>query len=158
MARTNATTVDEYLQELPAERREVMAAMREFILRNLPKGYREAMSWGCICYEIPLETFPDTYNGQPLGYVGLAAQKDSYSLYLMGVYGDPTKRVELEKGFAKLGKKMNMGKSCLRFKRTEDLPLGTIAKLIAGTPPKKMLAMYEAARAQSKKKRATKRA
>ena len=154
MAQSRAATVDEYLQELPAERREVMAAMRELILRNLPKGYREAMDWGCICYEVPLETFPDTYNGKPLGYVALAAQKDSYSLYLMGVYGDPKKREMLEKAFAKLGKKMNMGKSCLRFKRTEDLPLDTIAKLIAGTPPKKMIAFHEAARAESKKRRA----
>ena len=158
MAQSHAATVDDYLQELPAERREVMAAVRELILRNLPKGYREAMSFGCICYEIPLETFPDTYNGQPLGYIGLAAQKDSYSLYLMGVYGDPKKRETLEKGFAKLGKKMNMGKSCLRFKRTEDLPLDTIAKLIAGTPPKKMIAIHEAARTESKKRRAAKRA
>lgn len=158
MARTYAANVDEYLQELPEERRAVMHTMRELILRNLPKGYREAMSWGCICYEVPLETFPDTYNGQPLGYVGLAAQKDSYSLYLMGVYGDPKKREVLEKGFAKLGKKMKMGKSCLRFKRTEDLPLETIAKLIASTPPKKMIAIHETARTESKQRRATKRA
>jgi hypothetical protein len=153
MPRTNAATVDEYLQELPDERRTVMAAMLDLIRKNIPKGYRESMTWGMITYEVPLEVFPDTYNGQPLGYVARAAQKDSFSLYLMRVYGDPKQREQLEKAFAKLGKKMNMGKSCLRFKRTDDLPLDTIAKLIASTSPETMIAFHEAAHGTAKKAR-----
>jgi hypothetical protein len=145
MPRTTAATVDEYLQTLPEERRAVVAAMRTLIRENIPDGYREAIAAGLITYSVPLEVFPNTYNGQALWYLALAAQKDSYSLYLMRVYGDPAQRKELEQAFAKLGKKMNMGKSCLRFKRMDDLPLDTLAKLIASTPPETMIAFHEAA-------------
>jgi len=147
MARTNATTVDAYLAELPDERRAVMSAIRELILKNLPKGYRESMNWGMISYEIPLEVFPDTYNGQPFGYVALAAQKNYYALHLMGVCVDSKQREVLEKGFAKLGKKMDMGKGCLRFKKVEDLPLDTVAKVIASATPEKLMARVKTLRA-----------
>lgn len=146
MARTDATTVDEYLGELPEERRQVMARMIELIRRNLPKGYRESIAFGQITYAIPLENYPDTYNKQPLMYLALAAQKNYYALYLMGAYGDPKQREALENAFAKSGKKMDMGKSCLRFKTPDDLPLKDIAEIIASTPPEKMIRMHEAAR------------
>jgi hypothetical protein len=146
MARSNATTVQAYLDELPEERRAVIAAVRKVILRHLPKGYREAMNWGIINYEIPLERFPDTYNGQPLTYVALAAQKNHYALYLMCVYGDDNRQSWLRTAFEKAGKKLDMGKSCVRFKRLEDLPLDVIGQVVAATTPEQYIARYESVR------------
>src|SRR5689334_5703907 len=114
MARSNAATVQEYLDELPDDRRAVVAAVREVILRNLPPGYREAMSWGVISYEVPLERYPDTYNGQPLGYIALAAQKNHFALYLMCVYHNAEREAWLRREFKKAGKKLDLGKACLR--------------------------------------------
>ena len=146
MTKSKAATVEEYLDELPADRRAVVAAVREVILRNLPKGYREAMNWGVINYEVPLERFPDTYNGQPLCYVALAAQKNHYALYLMCVYGNAKQKAWLTKEFEKAGKKLDMGKSCVRFRKLEDLPLDAIGKVVAGTTPEQYIAYYEASR------------
>src|SRR5687767_4872060 len=89
MASSSATTVEGYLDELPAERRVVVAAVRDTIRKTLPKGYRETMNWGMITYELPLERYPDTYNGQPLMYAAVAAQKHYYAVYLTGLYQDP---------------------------------------------------------------------
>jgi hypothetical protein len=146
MVASDAGTVEGYLDELPEDRRAVVAAVRELILRNLPEGYREAMRWGMISYEIPLERYPDTYNGQPLGYVGLAAQKNHYALYLMGVYGDPEGEAELRAAYDRAGKKLDMGKSCLRFRRLDDLLMDAVGPLIAGIPPDAYIARYEASR------------
>jgi uncharacterized protein YdhG (YjbR/CyaY superfamily) len=148
MVQSQAETVEAYLEELPPERREVVSQMRELILENLPNGYRETMSWGMISYEVPLETYPNTYNGKPLGYIGLAAQKRHYALYLMAVYQNPEQLKALEAAFEAAGKRMDMGKSCLRFRRVEDVPLETIAGLVASTTPEQFIAMYE----QSRKK------
>lgn len=95
---------------------------------------------------MPLETYPDTYNKKPLCYVGLAAQKNFHTLYLMGAYGDPKQRKRLEDAFERSGKKMDMGKSCLHFQTADDLPLEAIGKIIASTPPERMIEQYEAAR------------
>jgi Domain of unknown function (DU1801) len=150
MVKSAATNVDQYLAELPEERRGVMTAVRKLIRKNLPKGYSESMEWGMICYGIPLEEYPDTYNGQPLAYIALAAQKNSLSLYMMGVYGSAAKDAELRAAFEAAGKKLDMGKSCIRFKSLDDLELNAIAKAIASTPPKKYIELYEAARAKAK--------
>jgi hypothetical protein len=104
------------------------------------------MNWGMISYEIPLEIYPDTYNGQPLGYLALASQKNHYSLYMMGVYQDPEQEAFLKQGFEEAGKKLDMGKSCVRFRKLDDVALDTLAKLIASTPPLEMIARYEARR------------
>ena len=146
MARSNAASVDAYLDELPADRRAVVSSVREVILRNLPEGYRESMNWGMITYEVPLDRYPDTYNGQPLGYVALAAQKNYFALYLMGTYQDSEQETRLKREFEKAGKKLDMGKSCLRFKRTDDLALHAIAKVIASTPPERFIERYETQR------------
>lgn len=146
MARSNAATVDEYLRELPDERREVVSAVRKVIRKHLPRGYREAMRWGMIQYEVPLEVFPDTYNGQPFGYVAIAAQKNHYSLYLMGACVDSKQRAAIAKAFADAGLKLDMGKSCLRFKSVDDLPLETLANVIAGTPPETLIAQVRRVR------------
>ena len=148
MPRSSATTVAKYLASLPPERRKVVAAVRQTVVKHMPKGYRETMGWGMICYGIPLEEYPETHNGRPLCYAALAAQKNHFALYLMGAYVDARQVAALEKAFARAGKRMDMGKSCLRFKRLEDLPLPAIAKVIASTPPRKFIAFYEAARAK----------
>jgi hypothetical protein len=146
MAKSGATTVEGYLQELPEERREVVSAVRGVVLSHLPAGYQETMSWGMISYELPLERYPDTYNGQPLAFAALAAQKNHYSLYLNCVYQDPEGESRLREEFRKAGKKLDMGKSCVRFKKLDDLPLDVIGRVIAGTPPEEFIAGYEAAR------------
>lgn len=146
MAKSNAQTVEEYLQELPEYRREVIAEIRELILEHLPDGYDETINWGMISYEIPLEKYPDTYNNQPLSYLGLAAQKNHNSLYLMPVYQDEELQDWLEEEFKKANKKMDMGRSCLRFNTVSDLPLEAIAKIISHQTPDEFIAAYEETR------------
>lgn len=146
MVRSRAETVEDYLSELPDERREVVSAVRDVIIENLPAGYQESMNRGMISYEIPLERYPDTYNGQPLAYIGLAAQKNHYALYLMGVYQDAELADWLQAEFEKSGKKYDMGKSCLRFRKLEDLPLDVIAEVVGRVTPDRLIAGYEASR------------
>ena len=150
MVQSKAQTVKGYLDELPADRRKEIAKVRSVVKKNLPKGYCESMGFGMICYVIPLARYPDTYNKQPLGTAALAAQKNYNALYLMGAYADPKRRKQLEDAFKKSGKKIDMGKSCLRFRKADDLPLDAIGDIIASTPPEKMIAMYEAARPKKK--------
>jgi uncharacterized protein YdhG (YjbR/CyaY superfamily) len=146
MVSSQAATVAEYLDELPEERRAVVARVRQTVLDHLPAGYQETMRWGMISYEIPLERYPDTYNGQPLAYIGLAAQKRHYALYLMGVYADSDQERRLREVYAERGLRLDFGKSCLRFRRLEELPLDLIAELVAATPPEAHIAQYEASR------------
>jgi hypothetical protein len=146
MVSSKALTVDDYLAELPPERRSIVASVRDLVRRNLPAGYRETMNWGMISYELPLERYPNTYNKQPLGYAALAAQKNNYTLYLTCTYQNDKQRKWLEREFKKAGKKLDMGKSCLHFKRLEDLPLDVIAQAIASTPPDRYIEQYEASR------------
>ena len=146
MAQSKASTVEEYLGELSEERREVVSAVRDLVAKNLPKGYLESMGWGMITYEIPLATYPNTYNGKPLGYMALAAQKNHYALYLMCVYQDPEREAWLKDEFKQAGKKLDMGKSCLRFRRVEDLPMKAIGELVRSVTPDQFIKQYESAR------------
>lgn len=145
MALSKATTVDEYLADLPDERRTEIARVRRMIKRSLPKGYREMMSSGMIAYSIPLETYPDTYNKQPLCYVALAAQKNYNALYLMGAYAKPGQEAAVRSAFAKAGKKLDMGKSCIRFKQADDLPLDQLSEIIRGLPAEELIELVKAA-------------
>ncbi len=148
MASSKAATVDEYLAELPEDRREVVAAVRDMVVRNLPDGYRETMAFGMIGYGIPLERYPHTYNKQPLAYAAIAAQKNYYALYLMGTYTGEQEQA-VRDAFAAEGKKLDMGKSCIRFKKLDDLPLDALGRIIAATPPEAYIAQYEATRGAS---------
>ena len=139
-------TVAEYLAGLPADRRTELVRVRRFIKQHLPKGYKEAMDWGVIMYAVPLKVYPDTYNGHALCYVALAAHKSYSSLYLMAVYGSKTLMAELRAGFKRAGKKLDMGKSCIHFKRADDLDLETIGKLIARMPVSKYVEVAKAAK------------
>lgn len=149
MASSKAQTVEQYLRELPEDRRAVVSAVRDLVLRSLPAGYREAMGFGMITWGIPLEEYPDTYNGQPLGYAALAAQKNYYALYLMAPYPDAAREQWLRDEFARAGKKLDMGRSCLRFKKLDDLPLDVVGRVVASTPPAELIAQHEKARARA---------
>lgn len=143
---SKAATAVEYLSELSEERRQIMSKVREVILKNLPDGYVETMNWGMISYEVPLSVYPDTYNKQPLSFAGLASQKNHCSLYLMCVYQDADQLSWMEAQFESAGKKLNMGKSCIRFKKLEDLQLDVIGKIIAETTVEKFIKSYEKSR------------
>ena len=129
--RSNAVTVEEYLNELSPERREAVETVRQVILEHLPDGYEEAMNWGMISYQVPLETYPDTYNKKPLMYAALASQKNHMSLYLTGIYIDEKASDEFEKAYIATGKRYDVGKSCVRFRNLEDLPLNLIGESIS---------------------------
>jgi hypothetical protein len=155
MAKNDAATIDEYLAALPEDRRAALASVRAVIRKNLPGGYEEGMGFGMISYTLPLAKYPDTYNGQPLCYAGLAAQKNHSALYLTGAYADPKIEKALRDGFAKAGKRLDMGKSCIRFKAAEDLPLEVIGKAVAALPPEAFIERHEKARAGGSAKKKT---
>jgi hypothetical protein len=146
MQNKTAKTADEYLAALEPDRREAIAAVRTVIRKNLPKGYAEFVSWGMLSYGIPLSRFPNTYNGQPLCYAALAAQKNYCSLYLMSVSGDKRHEAKLRDGFKAAGKKLDMGKSCIRFQSPDDLSLDVVGELIAAVPPETWIEIFEKSR------------
>ncbi len=146
MVQSSAKTVEEYLKQLPDEDRKVLSAVRKVVKSSLPKGYEEAMTSGMIGYGIPLSRYPKTYNKQPLSYVALARQKNHYALYLMCAYMDPAQTKALEEGFRKAGRKLDMGKSCIRFTSLDDLPLDVIGEVVASTPVERYIEVYESTR------------
>jgi len=144
--RARARIPSEYLKSLPDDRRKAIAAVRKVILENLPKGFEESIGWGAITYEVPLKTLPDTYNGQPLCIAALASQKNHMALYLMGVYGDEGVHERFREEFKASGKKLDMGKACVRFKKLEDLPLDVIGKTISRVTLEKFVEAYRRSR------------
>ena len=151
MAQSKAKTADAYLAELTPERREAVASVRQIILDHLPEGYEESMQYGMIGYVIPLDRYPITYNKQPLGIAALASQKNYMSLYLMNVYGDEETERWFTERYVASCKKLNMGKSCVRFKTLDDLPVDLIGEAIARTPVADFIALYEASRSPAKR-------
>lgn len=144
--RSDAATVEEYLASLPEGREEALSVVRSVILDRLPDGYAEEMRWGMISYEVPLAIQPDTYNGKPLMYAALASQKRHMAVYLSGVYADPEARDDLEQAYRATGKRMDMGKSCVRFRRLDDLPLDVIGDAVARYPVDDFVGLYHRAR------------
>ena len=132
--RSEARTVREYLAALPADRRKAIAAVRKVIRENLPDGYEEVMNWGMITYQVPLATYPDTYNGQPLMYAALASQKNHMAVYLTGIYTSDGSRAAFEAAYRTTGKRFDVGKSCVRFSTLDDLPLPLIGETIGSLP------------------------
>lgn len=153
--KSTATTVEEYLDELPKDRREAIEAVREIILKNLPKGYQEVLQYGMLGYVVPLSAFPAGHlnrKNEPVPYVCLASQKNYMSIYLTtvgapwiarGVSGDT--EGEFRKQYKATGKKLDMGKSCIRFKKLDDLAQNVIAQTVAKWPMKKFIATCEKA-------------
>jgi hypothetical protein len=146
MAKKIVTSVADYLSTLPDERRTLISKVRALILKHLPNGYEEGFEYGTITYQIPLTAGPATYNGKPLCYAALASHKNYCTLYLMAPYGNPKLRAELEDGFKKAGKKLDMGKSCVHFKSMDDLPVAVIAKSIASVAAAKYIKAYNDSR------------
>jgi uncharacterized protein YdhG (YjbR/CyaY superfamily) len=142
--RTKATTVEEYLAELPADRREAIETVRATILERLPAGYEEVMNWGMITYQVPLEIYPNTYNKQPLMFAALASQKNHMAVYLTGIYISDEARDEFEAAYRATGKRLDVGKSCVRFKKLDDLPLDLIGDTIASVSVDRLVAHVEA--------------
>ena len=142
MVSSSAATVADYLASLePAQRTEI-AAVRDLVNARLPAGYVEVMAHGMIGWVIPLADFPDTYNKQPLVYAALAAQKNANSLYLNCVYASAERTERLHTAWAATGKTLDMGKSCIRFKRASDLALDVVGDEIAATTPAEFIAFY----------------
>ncbi|HAI08812.1 MAG TPA: DUF1801 domain-containing protein [Dehalococcoidia bacterium] len=146
MAKSKAETVDGYLAELPEDRRAAISAVRQVVLENLPQGYEEMMQFGMIGYVIPLERYPVTYNGQALQYAALASQKNYMSLYLMNVYSDETVERWFVDRYKDSGKRLDMGKACVRFKSLQDLPIDLVGEAIALTPVDRFIERYEMSR------------
>jgi len=150
MVSSKAATPAAYLASLPADRRKVIAAVRDVIRRHLPTGYVETMNWGMLAYEVPLARYPKTYNGQPLMYLAIAAQKNNYALYLTSAASREPLMKKLETAYRAAGRKLDMGKGCLRFKTLEELPLDIVAELVASTSVEQRIAASEEARASKR--------
>ncbi len=137
--KSNATTVDGYVAALPADRKETISRVLAVIREHMPKGYQESILWGMPCWSVPLERYPNTYNKQPLMIAALASQKRHYAVYLMLPDCKPWFIAEYKKS----GKKMDMGGSCVRFKRFEDVPLELIGEAVGRVGVEEYLAYYE---------------
>jgi uncharacterized protein YdhG (YjbR/CyaY superfamily) len=150
---SEATTVQKYLAALPDDRRKAIKAVRRAILENLPEGYEETMNWGMITYQVPLKTYSDTYNGQPLMYAALASQKNHMAVYLTGIYTSDPDRRAFENAYKATGKRFDVGKSCVRFKKLDDLPLQLIGDTIAKLPVEELVRRTEAAHSGRRSKK-----
>ncbi len=146
----SATTITEYLAGLPEDRRKALKAVRAVVNSRLPKGYQETFAWGMITWSVPLEVYPDTYNGQPLCYAAIASQKNHMALYLMCAYRDGPLQKKLVSGFKGAGKKLDMGKACIRFRKLDDLPLDVIGEIAGAVPMKAFVATAKQAHAKQK--------
>ena len=144
MARSHAKSPAAYLKELPADRRREISRVRAMVRKHLPDGYREVMNWGMITYEVPITRHPAAANGQPLCFAALAAQKNHLALYFMPI--DAKVLGRLKAAFKQAGKKLDMGKSCIRFKQADDLPLDAIGAEIAAVPLDRYVAYMDAVR------------
>ena len=142
--KSTAATVEEYLYGLSPERREAVSAVRQAVLSNLPDGYEEIMDFGMIAYVVPLARVPKTYNGHPLMYAAISSEKNYVSVHLMNVYADPETTQWFLDNYKATGKRLDMGKSCVRFRKLDDLPLDLIGEAVGRTPMEEWIALYEA--------------
>lgn len=152
---SKARTVKDYLDSLPPDRRAALQAVRKVIRDNLDDGFQECMQYGMIGYCVPHKLYPAGYHcdpAQPLPFGGLASQKGHMSLYLMALYMNPDDEKWFRAAWARTGKKLDMGKSCIRFKKLEDLPLEVIGQAIARMKLKDYVARYEANLAAPRKR------
>ena len=141
-----ATSVAQYLDELEPDRRADVEQLLEVVRRSIQPGYEEAMAWGMICFQVPMSVSGPTYNNQPLANVAIAAQKNHLSIYLLGIYASKEQAQEFESRWVANGKKLNMGKSCVRFKKASDADLETIAWAASLLSPSEFVQMYQSAR------------
>jgi uncharacterized protein YdhG (YjbR/CyaY superfamily) len=154
----SAPNVDAYLASLPPDRRAAITAVRDVITRHLPEGYEEGMQYGMIAYYVPKSLYPAGYHAnpeQPLGFAALGSQKSHMALYLMCVYGDGELNRWFVDEYKKTGKKLDMGKACVRFKKLDDLPLDLVGRTVARVPVAAYVAKVEAMLAETKARKAT---
>lgn len=146
---SKAATVDAYIAELPEDRQKAVNELRKVIKKNLPKGFKECMNYGMIGYVVPHSIYPAGYHCDPklpLPFMGLASQKNAISVYHMGVYADPKLYKWFTEAHAKVSpKKLDMGKSCIRYKKAEDIPFKLIGELSAKLTVEEWIAWYEKA-------------
>ena len=143
------------MRELPDDRRKPIKAVRKVIRDNLPTGYKEGMQYGMIGYFVPHKLYPNGYHcdpEQPLPFAHLASQKNHIAVYLFGMYSEPKLSEWFIKQWKATGKKLDMGKSCIRFKKIDDVPLELIGQVIKKVPVKKMIKLYEEAIDPAKRK------
>lgn len=162
------TTVEQYLAALPEDRRVAIAAVRDTILKNLDKEYQETLQYGMLGYSVPHSVYPAGYHcdpRQPLPFAALASQKGHMSLYMMGLYcgcgdgdGDNEQTRWFKESWLRTGKKLDMGKACIRFKKLEDVPLEVIGEAIRRIPARTYIARYEEVLKQTKGAGAAKKA
>ena len=144
---SKAVTVDEYIASLPEDRKEAIATIRKIILKNIPKGFKEVMGYGMVGYAVPHSIYPNGYHCDPklpLPFMGLASQKNAISFYHMGIYADPKVLKWFTGEYVKRAKgKLDMGKSCIRFKKPEQIPYDLIGELMSKITPEAWIALYE---------------
>jgi uncharacterized protein YdhG (YjbR/CyaY superfamily) len=152
---SKATTVDAYLAELPEERQKAVSKLRSVIKKNLPKGFKEGIGYGMMGWSVPHTIYPSGYHcnpKDPLPFMGLASQKNSINLYHMGIYADPTLLKWFQEAHAKASpKKLDMGKSCIRYKKPEDIPFDLIGDLASKMTTDDWIKLYETNLKGSKK-------
>jgi uncharacterized protein YdhG (YjbR/CyaY superfamily) len=144
--KTSSQAVSAFLAALPDDRRREVERVRALVRKHLPKGYEEVISNNMLVYQVPLDRYPDTYNGRPLWYVALGSQKNYLALHLMRVYADAEQQQQLTNAFKAAAKKLDMGKACIRFKSADDLPSDAIADIVASTPVDRWVEIAESAR------------
>jgi len=144
---SNAATPDEYMEHLPEDRKTAMQELRKVIKKNLPKGFKETMGYGNLGWVVPHSKYPAGYHcnpDQPLPFLGIASQKNFVAVYHMGVYADPKLLDWFTKEYPKHSKKkLDMGKSCIRFKKPEEIPFELIGELASKMTPDDWIALYE---------------
>ncbi len=143
--KSEAATPAAYIASLPADRRTAMTEVRRVVRARVPKGLAEVMSFGMIAWVVPLATYPDTYNGQPLMYAALASQKNYMSLYLMCIYSGGDREATFRARW-RGGKKLNMGKSCVRFGAADDLDLPLIGESLEAHTVESFVALARSVR------------
>lgn len=157
MVASTAKTPQEYIDSLPEDRRDTIKKLRTLIRKHLPKGYKEQMRWGFICYEVPLSACPDTYNGEPLMYAAIAAQKRHYGIYMCGIYVIPRVFKKLTNEWKKRSTRLDIGKSCIRIQSWEKSEPDLIADAIASVSMEEFIAATNAATSTRKKNTAKKK-
>lgn len=144
---SKANTPNEYLDSLPEDRRKVISELRKVIKKNLPKGFKEVMSYGMLGFVVPHSMYPEGYHCTPelpLPFLNLASQKNFIAIYHMGIYADPKLLGWFTKEFPKHSKsKLDMGKSCIRFKKPDDIPVKLIGELASKMTPEDWINLYE---------------
>lgn len=157
MVSSSAGTVAQYLAEVDPSRRATLRRVRTMMKRSVPRGIVETMNWGMIAYEVPLSVVPDTYNGKPLMFAALAAQKQYISIYLTGIYGDEGLCARFEQSCLDAGFRLDLGKSCLRMKREEDIPFAQVADALSACSMETFVERYQALHPPKRGRRTTRR-